>query len=830
MFNTLFKKYWPHGLFLILFLALSAAYFSPLISGKKVMFQHDIQQAKGMAHEIEEYKEKSGESSLWTNSMFSGMPAYQIGSAYPANLVRYAFSAITYMLGYDRYPISSLWMLMTCFFILLIVFDVNVWIAGAVSIAYGFSSFNIIGIEAGHANKIWTLMYAPLILAAVQTAFKGKYLAGMGLAAFALAMNVYANHVQVTYYFFIAVLIWGLIKLVYAIRENELKNFLLASVFLIIGAGVGISTNTSSLWTTYEYGKESTRGGSELTEVEKDNNAKGLDYTYIFDDYSYGRFEQITFLVPNFYGGASGMDLPKESEVAKLAGQNKGMPTYWGAQRYVAGPYYLGAIVCFLVVLGILLTRNNSTKIWILVTAFFTLSLAMGKNSLFLSDTFFNYFPFYSKFRTPTMITAVTQVMFAMLAALGLQALLENYKTDTFKKKLNLAFYITGGLCLLLAIGGSAFFDFSSPTDDLLQIQDPEMKRKFLEALASDRASLMQKDAFRSLIFVALAFGLVWAWTRQKLNLMAFSAALSILMLADLWTVNTRYMSNTTYKNKSKKGQETLFTPTVADQQILQDKDLDFRVANLSVSTFNDATTSYFHKSIGGYHGAKLRRYQELISHQISPELQTLTNTLRASQDLFVVDSILRTGMPVLNMLNTRYYILNPEGAPLKNTYANGNAWLIKNLKVVKNADEELMGLSGLDTKTSAVVDERWKDQLGNFSPNPGSTGSVKMISYAPNKLVYDFNSNSEEVVAFSEVFYPYGWIATIDGQEVPHFRVNYVLRALKVPAGTHKIEFRFEPKSYITGEKISFASSVILILLCGGVVVAEVMRSRKAA
>ncbi len=804
MVKKLFSRYWPHLACLLVFLIIASLFFSPLIGGKKVMFQHDIKQAQGMAHEVETFEEETGEQSLWTNSMFGGMPTYQIKAGYPNNWSGYIFSAITYFFGYDRYPITSLWLLMSCFFLMLLAFRVNIWVAAAVSIGYGFTTFNIIGIEAGHANKIWTLMYSPLLLAGVKLAFDKKYLAGASLAAFAMAINVYANHYQISYYLFLVVLVWMMVKLIFAIRDKELKTFVTAALVLLGGVTIGVATNASTLWTTYEYGEESTRGGTDLT-IDSTASKDGLDPGYIFDDYSYGNAEVLTFLIPNFSGGASTMDIDKKSELARTIQRSDNMPTYWGDQRYVAGPYYLGAILIFLMILGIWVSRRRSTKIWLILSGCLALFLSMGDN-FFLARLFYDYVPLFNKFRTPTMITAITQIAVAMLAAIGLHELWQSKSDPGILKKLNYSFYISGGLCLFLAILGPSLFDFSSNMDEQYGI-----KGQALELFQEYRIKMMRNDAFRSLVFIALAWAALWALMKEKIKAPLAIGILALLMLSDQWMVNKRYMAEDTYKRKMKN--ESLFSPSTADQQILQDKALDYRVFNMSLSAFNDATTSYYHKSIGGYHGAKLRRYQELIQYQITPEVQKLSTAIN-NRDLMLLDSLMRTGMPVMNMLNTRYFIINPDGAPLRNDHANGNAWFIRDLKWVDSADQEILELSTINTKETALIDKsRWEEKVSGVKAGNGE-GSITLDSYAPNHLVYTSNSTSDQVAVFSEIYYPKGWTVTIDGQESDYFRVNFVLRAMKVPAGNHTIEFRFDPASYYVGEKISLAGSVLLVLI----------------
>lgn len=771
-----------------------------------------------MAHEVEAFKEATGEQSLWTNSMFGGMPTYQIKADYPNNWSAYIFSSITYMFGYDRYPMTSLWLLMTCFFLMLLAFKVNIWAAAAVSIGYGFTTFNLIGIEAGHANKVWTLMYAPIILAGIRLAFEKKYILSAVVTILGLAIGIYANHLQITYYLFLSIVVWMMVKLIFAIREKTLPDFLKAVGVLVIGAIIGISTNTSSLWTTYEYGKESTRGGTDLT-TDPNASSTGLDASYIFDDYSYGNIEVLTFLVPNFSGGASTMDIDKKSELAKTIQRADNLPIYWGDQRYVAGPYYLGAILIFLMVLGIILSQRKSTKTWLIAAGILALFLSMGKNN-FLSDIFYNYVPLYNKFRTPTMFTAITQMCIAMLAALGLQALWTRKDEDGIIKKLNLAFYITGGLCLLLIVMGGSLFSFTSNQDESIGI-----KGEVLDLFRDYRIDLMRKDAIRSLILIALAWAGLWAWMTNKLKGEFALAIVAVLMLGDQWMVNKRYMSGDTYKKKSKT--ENLYVKSNSDEQILQDPDPDFRVLNMAVSPFNDATTSYYHKSIGGYHGAKLRRYQELIERGITPEMMTFQDVL-GKQNVLLLDSALR-GMQVMNMLNTRYFIINPEGAPLRNNYANGSAWFVKEVRQVNNADEEIAGLQSFDSKATAIVDvSRFGEELGGFTGGSGE-GSITLKNYTPNHLTYESNTPSEQLAVFSEIYYPYGWTVTIDGQEADYLRCNYVLRCMKVPAGQHTIEFRFEPKSFATGEKVSLAGSVLMVLAIAGGISYSFMRKQKA-
>ncbi len=825
MFKKLFNQSKEALICVLLFLMIAAAYYSPLISGDKVMFQHDILQATGMAKESEDFKKADGEEVLWTNSMFSGMPTYQIGVSYPNNFTKYFFNALTYMFGYNRYPIASLWMLMTCFFLMALAFKVDYRLAAAVAVGYGLTSFNIIGIEAGHANKIWTLMYAPLIFTGIKLAFDKKFIAGGAITMFALAISIYANHLQITYYFFIAALVWVLAELAFAFKEQTLVSKFKGLVVLVFAAVIGIAANTSSLWTTYEYGKETTRGGTELT-LKEDANDKGLDKSYVFDDYSNGRIEPFTFLIPNFMGGPSAYELPKTSEVFKLIRQGKDMPTYWGDQRYTAGPYYLGAILCFLFVLGIFSAKNNATKWWILIAAFLSLSLSMGKNSLFLSELFFNYFPLFSKFRTPTMIVGLFQLLLALLGAIGLSEFIKEKDTKVSLKKLNYSFLVTGGLCAIVALLGPSLFPLTGLGDARIPIEDEAFKEKFMSALMQDRGTMMRNDAFRSLLFVALAYGSVWLYLKNRVKLVYAAALLAVFMLIDQWNVSKRYTDEKTYK-KNKKNLASI-DKSFADGAILQDKDPNYRVLNLSLSAFNDATTSYYHKSIGGYHGAKLRRYQELIEYGITPEIIGFQQVLQQN-DFEAISNYLGNKMQVLNMLNTKYLLINPEQMPLKNPAPNGNAWFVSKFTKVPDATAELNALKTLNLKNEAVVDETWDKYIDREITPPQNTDKIELVSYHPMKLTYKSQSTGTRMAVFSEIFYPYGWQAYLDGEKVDHFRTNYVLRAMLVPEGQHEIVFKFEPSSYYAGEKISLAGSLFLILGLVGALIYGALQLKKA-
>jgi hypothetical protein len=821
-----FSKFLPYIAAIVLFLIVSFAYFPEVIQGKKLN-QHDVQTFKGTANEIIDYKEKTGEHSLWTNSLFGGMPSYMVINYAPSNITKYIAKAIEF--NQKIRPASFLFLAMLGFFIALLLFDVKPWLSLAGAFAFAFSSYFLIIIEAGHVTKVLAMCFMPPIIAGVYYAYNKKALSGTIVMMFFLALQLVVNHLQITYYTFLVILIYLIFEFFNTVKQNLYKSFIKSSLFLLVGAMIAISTNFSQLLTAYDYGKDSTRGKSELS-IDKENQTSGLDKDYA-TDWSYGKLETLNLLIPDLLGGASTGKLSEDSEMYKelknLGVQNpkkiiEHMPTYWGPQPFTSGPVYLGAIIVFLFILGLFLVKGT-LKWWLLAITFFSILLAWGKNFMFLSDLFLDYFPGYNKFRTVSMILVIAQFSVPLLGILTLKTIIDKKvnKSEVYRA-LKWSGGIVGGIIFILIVN-PGILSFKGQND--AQIfksmfglnDDPQYAhiiKTFTGAIESDRASIFRADAFRSLGFIAISTLLIFLFTSEKLKQNGFMAALGILILIDLWAVDKRYLNSDDFV--SARIAENPFKPTVADQFILKDKEPYFRVLNLTVSTFNDAGTSYFHKSIGGYNGAKMKRYQELITYVINEELgrlYTAVNESTTENELFAT----LMNMSAINMLNTKYFIINPEILPMTNQFRLGNAWFVNNIKEVKNADEEIKAIKNFDPAQTAVIDKRFKDQFFKFKKDTNAI--IELTNYAPNKLKYRSESQSEQLAVFSEIYYAKGWNAYIDGKPVPHMRANYVLRAMKIPAGTHQIEFKFEPAIWKTGNTVSLIGSILFVfVVIGGI------------
>ncbi len=782
------KKLLPHFTAIAVFVLISLVYFSPVLEGKKLE-QQDIRQFKGMSEEIVQHRAEYDEEPLWTNSMFSGMPAYQISVLHKSNLISY-FSNVFKL--YLPAPAGIVFLYLLGFYFLLVTLSIDYRLAILGAIAFAFSSYFFIIIEAGHNTKAHAIGYLAPIVASVLMVFRGRILLGSALTAFFTALMVNANHFQITYYLIMLLFVIGIVKLVEAFKEKTMPVFIKQVAFLLLAGGIGALTSSSKLMTTMEYGAESIRGKSELT-ANQNNKTSGLDKDYA-TAWSYGKAESFTLLIPNFHGGASGGELGTDSETYKLFKNSaqssqakniiKQLPLYWGTQPFTSGPVYAGAIICFLFVLGLFLF-NGYLRWWIVISFLLMLTLGWGKNFMPLTDFFLDYIPAYNKFRTVSTTLVIVEFLMPFLGILALNKILEEGKTKKVLKGLKYSLAITGGLCLLFALAPTMFFDFTGPNDQ--QYGDA-----LSNALQLDRASIFQSDAFRSLILILLAGTSIWLYLSNTLKKLPTILIIGILILGDMWVVNKRYLNNDNFKTKRKVVQP--YTPTTADNQILRDTDPNFRVYNTTVSPFNDASTSYFHKSIGGYHGAKLRRYQELIDNHIS-----------------------KGNMQVLNMLNTKYFIVKGQNGPVAqlNSGALGNVWFVNDIIKVENADKEIETLGQINTANQVIVDDRF-DTPQNISID--STASINLTSYKANHLSYESSSTKEQFAVFSEIFYDKGWNAYIDGKIVSHVRANYVLRAMTIPAGKHTIDFKFEPKTHYLGENISLASSLILLLFLIGV------------
>ena len=795
----------PHIAALIVFLVISFAYFTPALEGK-VLRQGDNIHFRGMSKEIADFRAEYHEEPLWTNSMFGGMPAYLISTVYSSNLFRYVDKYISLNL---HIPVKYLFLTLAGFYFLLVVgFRMDPWLSIAGAIAFAFSSYFFIIEAAGHNSKAHSIAYMAPVIAGVIIGFRGKLLWGGMLTGVFLALQITANHPQITYYTLFIVLFFGMTYLVQAIKEKALLQFFKIVGVLSIALILAVGVNITSLWLVKEYGEVTIRGKSELTN-DQGNRTSGLDKDYILNDYSYGIDETMNLFIPNFKGGASsGFDSKsktyQELKAANVQGAKQIVErsplSYWGTQRFTSGPVYIGAAIIFLFVLGLFLVRGP-VKWWLAGAVLISILLAWGKNFMFLSDIFIHYVPGYNKFRTVSMILVIAEFAIPLLGMLAVKNIFDGkIAKKEFLKGLRYTLYIVGGVALFFVVFPGMLFDFSAPVDE--QLRAAGWPAQLMEAVHDDRKHLLQMDAFRSLVFVLLTAGLLSAFVYGKIKSSYFILSLVLIFLADMWPVNKRYLNDDNFTTR--KAIKEPFQATAANLFILQDKDPDFRVLNLTVDTYNDASTSWFHKSIGGYHGAKIRRYQDLISQHIA-----------------------RNNMHVLNMLNTKYFIVpgeNKQPEARMNPSALGNAWFVNTFKLVENPDAEINALTDFDPVNEAIVDKRFANYFEGFNDESDSTAHISLISYQPNYLVYESSSTKEGFVIFSEIYYENGWNAYIDGEQVPYVRANYVLRAMRVPAGEHKIEFKFHPKAFYTGQKISLASSIILLLLFFGLAGKSIM------
>ncbi|MBC8986230.1 hypothetical protein H9X96_10635 [Pedobacter sp. N36a] len=809
------------------FVIICFVYFSPVMQGKAPA-QSDVIQAKATAKEIMDYKAKDGKGPLWTNQMFGGMPAYQIWVQHPMNVGTYVISTIKAVFP-D--PVDAVLLYLVGAYLLFCVLRVNPWLAAVGAIAFAFTSYNFIIIAAGHSNKALAIAFIAPIIAGVILSLRGKYWLGGSLTALFLALEIRANHIQMTYYLMIALLIFIGIEVYHAVKEKKLAAFGKSMTCLGLALLVSLMVNAGKLWTTYEYGLESNRGKSNLT-TDKSEEKNGLSKEYAYG-WSQGVGESLTFLIPNLYGGATSIDeiVKPESHTYKalqavtggdptqaiqqLAGQI-GLQQYWGEKPGTSGPYYFGAIICFLFVFGLLIVRSR-LKWWIVGTTVLFMFLSFGKNAPFVSDLFFEYFPMYNKFRAVESILALVGLMVPILAVLAIREAQEgSYDQKTLTNKLTIAAGITGGLSLLVAVMPTAFFSFTSSMHPqmlqaLTQMLDNNsgVAQSITNALISDRADIARADALRSLVFIAIGYALVWAFINKKLNAQTAIIILGVATLIDLWQVDRRYLNNSNFASKSDLTNH--FQPRDVDTFIMSDKDPNYRVLDLSISTFSDASTSQFHKTIGGYHAAKLKRYQELIDSQLSKSV---------NQD-------------VLDMLNTKYIITqDPKNGSYKmqrNPTAAGNAWIVQNVQFAKDADEEMKAISSFDPKKEAIVDVQYKHLIDTKRLGADPSALIKLDSYHPDHLVYSYSAPRDVIAVFSEIYYDKGWNMYVDGVKKPYFRADYVLRAAQLEAGNHKVEFKFEPVSYYTGENISLVGSILLIAGLGFALYSE-NKKKKAA
>ena len=831
------KKLLPDLIAILAFVLLSFAYFFPADIENRILFQHDTAAGAGAGQEVKEYYEQTGERSRWTNSLFGGMPMYQIAPSYDSTKsLQWVQKA--YQLFLPDY-VCLTFMLMLGFYILLRVFGIPVWLAGLGGIMWAFSSYFFILISAGHIWKFITLAYVPPTIAGIVLAYRGKLLWGGILTALFVALQITSNHVQMSYYFFFVILFFVGAYFEKAWRTKTLPQFFKASAVLIVAALVGIAANVSNLYHTYAYSKETMRGKSELVQTgdAAKQTSSGLDRDYI-TQWSYGIDETLTLLVPNFKGGASAALSQSETAMSKAnpmySSLYGSLTQYFGTQPMTSGPVYVGAFVLFLFVLGCFIVKGPLK--WALIGAtFFSIVLSWGKNFMPLTDFFIDYVPLYNKFRAVSSILVIAEFTIPLLAIFALKRLLEEPEIlKQEKKPLGISLLLTAGIALLLAIAPGSIGSGYVPAQEAQMLQNAVNQQMIpanelsgiLANLEEMRAELVSSDALRSFIIIGIGCSLLWLYASGKLRSSLTIAGITILCLADMWGVNKRYLNDAQFVPHSIRTET--FTKTNTDELILQDTSLDYRVLNFATSTFDDNNTSYWHKSVGGYHPAKLRRYQEMIEHHISPEMQAAYKAIATAGG--EMDSVDANKFRVLNMLNTKYFIF-PAGqqrqtVPILNPHAYGNAWFVNKVQYVNNANEEIDALDSIIPTETAVVDARFKDVLkGTTESYKDSLSSIRLTSYTPNRLTYETNNAQDGIAVFSEIYYPDGWHVTIDGQPAELARADYILRTMYVPAGQHTIEMRFDPTSLHVTEGIAYGALALLVI---GIIVAVLIAKRK--
>jgi hypothetical protein len=815
--NNWFKNNGTHLAIIAIFVVICFAYFSPVLQGKAPQ-QGDVLQAKAMQKEIMDIKATGQKGPLWTNQMFGGMPAYQIWVQYPLNITTYGIDIIK---GVFPDPVGTVLLYLLGAYLLFCVLKINPWLAAAGAVAFAFTSYNFIIIAAGHSNKALAIGFFAPILASIILVLRGRYLVGGSLLALFMALEIRSNHIQMTYYLFIALFILACIELYHAFKAKQLPAFGKSIAYAAAGIFLAVLVNAGTLWTTYEYGKETIRGKSNLT-TDKSEPTNGLDKAYAYQ-WSQGMGESFTFLIPNLYGGSSGGQLNPDGEFVKilqdgtvsnvlgpLYGENTGQAInaiaqnagsqYWGDKPGTSGPYYFGSIICLLFVFGLFIVKHR-WKWWILSTSILLLLLSFGSNFPYVSDLFFNYLPGYNKFRAVESILAVVGLLVPLLAILAIKEAQEGkYDQKYLVKRLTWSAAITGGFALIIVVIPTAFFSFTGAnqlqlTGWLNQItqNNTSLVAKITDAVIADRVSLARADALRTLLFIAVGFGLTWAFITKKMNMQVAFALLALAVLIDLWQVDRRYLNNQNFVDKSVLTDH--YKARDVDNFISADKDPNFRVFDLTLGDpFKSAETSYFHKTVGGFHSARLKRFQELVDNQL---------TKSVNQD-------------VLDMLNTKYIITqDPQNGSYKmqrNSTACGNAWFVQSVQYAKNADEEMKAISSFDAKKEAIVDESYKSLIDTKLLGTGVEGFIKLTNYNPDHLTYEYSSAKDVIAVFSEIYYNKGWKMYIDGAEKPYFRADYVLRAAQLEAGNHILEFIFHPTSYYVGEKISLAGSILLL------------------
>lgn len=813
------KKFLPDLIAILAFIVISFIYFFPAITEDRILFQHDTLAGAGAGQEAKEYYERTGERTRWTNALFGGMPTYQMSPSYDST-EPLTFVQKVYHLFLPNY-VWLTFIMMLGFYILLRAFGIPAWLAGLGGIIWGFSSYFFILIAAGHIWKFITLAYIPPTIAGIVLAYRKKYLLGGIITALFMAMQILSNHVQMTYYFLFVILFMVGAFFEDAWRKKELPQFFKATGVLIVAGLIGVSINLSNLYHTYEYSKETMRGKSELKYegAAAKQTSSGLNRDYI-TQWSYGIGETFSLLVPNVKGGAS-VPLSRSEKAMEKANPMYSslysqLTQYFGDQPMTSGPVYVGAFVLMLFILGCFIVKGPMK--WALLGAtIFSILLSWGKNFMGLTDFFIDYIPMYNKFRAVSSILVIAEFTIPLLAILTLKEILT--KPELLKEKLKyiyISFGLTGGLALLFAIAPRLFFPTYIPGNEMAALQNAlpaDQLSPIIANLEEMRVHLFTSDAWRSFFIVTIGTLLLLAYNAKKLKATWTVAAIALLCLGDMWSVNKRYLYDEQFIPKSE--QTATFRKTQTDELILQDPSLDYRVLNFAGNTFEENNTSYWHKSVGGYHAAKLRRYQEMIDHHIAKEMQAAYQEVATAGGQ--MDSVNAAKFPVLNMLNTKYFIF-PAGqqgqtVPIENPYTFGNAWFIDKIQYVNNANEEIDAIGQVDLQQTAIVDSKFKEALKGVNEGyKDSLSTIRLTSYEPNQLVYETSSPQDGIVVFSEIYYP-GWTATIDGKPADIARADYILRAMNVPAGKHTIEMRFDPQSLHITEGIAYGAMALLLV-----------------
>ena len=822
------------GLLLSIFL-----FFKPTVIDGKSLNAHDNEQSQAMTKEIDDFEAKTGEKSLWTNSLFGGMPTYMIKGDAHTNVFMYITVAL-HVVFPENNTAGIIFNYFLFLYILFVVLKIKPFEAFLGAIVFALATYNVVIISAGHITKAYALGYIPLILTGVILTYRSKYLLGALVTCLGVGLQVYINHFQITFYTAIIIVLLVLAYLVYAIMQKEITNWLKASTVVAIASVLAALPNVSHVFTTYEYQKETMRGGSELSAdaAKAGKKTTGLDKDYAFA-WSEGRQESFSLLIPRFYGGGSVEDIGKNNKFYERMKDDfdKGaaddfverFPAYHGDQGGTAGTIYIGAIVVFLAVLGFFIIEG-ALKWWLMLSIAISLMMSWGSNLPALNYFLFDNVPLFNKFRSVSMWLSITGLLAVISGVFGLHEFLKNEDEEKKKKYLKYLYIsggIVGGICLFFWMGGISEYD--APGDAALaeQLAKAKYPEWTMEAVKEQREDLLKSDALRSLLFIALAFGALFAFTKKIIKSEYVVLALTILCIVDLYPFDKAFFPKEKFQ-KAKKDKGLEIEMTAADREVLKDTSPNYRVYNISQglsNSINEAFTSYYHKSVGGYHPAKLRRYQDLIDNYILQETQTDIDKA------FKQDSTAFASANVLNMLNTKYFIVSPEAnGVIANKYAMGNAWFIDSLRLVSSAKEEIAALGKINPRTTAVVDKSVLETSGIKSKSFKGEGSVQLTSYAPNRLQYAVEAKGDAFVVFSEIYYPYGWKASIDDKEVDHLRVNYTFRGLPIPAGKHQVKFVFDPDSFTLGKRMSSISSVIILLLFGAVIFAEWKRRKNTA